>query len=238
MNKSLQTLILIVAFFMSSPQAISQFKDTRMITVTGSAELFVEPDEIIFQITIKEYWEEEFQKNTQYKDYKTKVPLDKIEPVILAQLKEAGVKESQIKVASMGNYYRPAGKEFLVSKSLEICVQDFETIDRISKNVDARGVSNMHIKELKNKDMDAHKERVRVMAIEAAKKKATYLLAALDEKPGKVLLVREQTISPSPYRPEGVMMNRSADGGGQRAATDLKKIRLSYSIEVTFMIAE
>ena len=51
----------------------------RYIEVTGSSELEVDPDEIILSIYIREYWEEEFDRRSKPEDYRTKVPLERIE---------------------------------------------------------------------------------------------------------------------------------------------------------------
>ena len=40
-------------------------RQQRYIEVTGSSETEIIPDEIHFMITIKEYWQEEFEKKKQ-----------------------------------------------------------------------------------------------------------------------------------------------------------------------------
>ena len=79
----------------------------------------------------------------KYEDYKTKVPLSKIEPEVLSTLKKHGITEDQIKVGAAGNYYRQAGKEFLISKVLHITINDFSILDAVMKSVVSRGVSSM-----------------------------------------------------------------------------------------------
>ncbi|MFT5723830.1 MAG: hypothetical protein ACI9JN_000947 [Bacteroidia bacterium] len=63
---------------------------SRTINVTGTAEKEITPDIIFVNITMREYWKEEFEHGKKYEDFKTKIPMTQIEPVILSQLKKAG----------------------------------------------------------------------------------------------------------------------------------------------------
>jgi len=210
--------------------------NTRTINVTGSAEMEIEPDIIVFSLTIKEYWEEEFIKGMKYEDYKTKVPLSKIEPEVLLTLKKHGITEDQIKVGAAGNYYRQAGKDFLVSKVLHITINDFSILDAVMKSVDSRGVSSMYIKELKHSRMEELKKEVKIKTLKNAQDKAEYMLEALDEKCGKVLMINESEYGYQPpvmYR-SNVAMEKSGNAGN--SATELKNITISYKVNATFAI--
>jgi uncharacterized protein YggE len=209
---------------------------TRTINVTGSAEMEIEPDIIVFSMTIKEYWEEEFIKGKKYEDYQTKVPLASIEPQVLATLKKHGIKEDQIKVGAAGNYYRQAGKDFLVSKVLEVTVKDFETVDKVMKSVDSRGVSSLYIKELKHSKMDELEKKVKVQALKNAQSKAEYMLEALGEKCGKVLMINESEFGYHP--PVMYRSNVAMEKSGGNAATELKNITISFKVNATFAIEE
>ncbi|MBO6515628.1 MAG: SIMPL domain-containing protein [Bacteroidia bacterium] len=239
-SKVLTVLAVLTSVLFTNCKA--QMRDTtafqRTINVSGTAEREVEPDIIVFNITIKEYWKEEFEPGKKYEDYKTRVPMTTIEPQILDQLKKAGVKESQIKVSSIGNFYRQAGKDFLVSKTLVLTLPDLKTVDAISKTVSSRGVSNMHIAELKHSQMEEIEKEVKVEALKAAKDKAEYMLKAIGEKCGPVLTINEANngyYQPVQMKAEFATM-RSSDGSN--AATELKKIKISFQVNATFAIAK
>ena len=60
----------------------------RTITVTGSADATITPDEVTMTINIGEYYKEQFDPNIKPKDYKTLVKLDDIEKPIMDLLKK------------------------------------------------------------------------------------------------------------------------------------------------------
>lgn len=210
----------------------------RTINVTVSAEKEVVPDIIVFTINVKEYWKEEFEPGKKYEDYKTKVPMTEIEPGILAQLKKLGVKDDQIKVSAVGNSYRPAGKELLVSKTLILTLKDFVTVDQIVKTIDSKGVSNLYISELKHSNMESIKKDVKIAALKAAKQKATYLLESVDEKCGKVLMISEAEYGYNPPVPFAMEKRASVQSDQGSSATELRKITIKYEINATFAIEE
>lgn len=241
MSQKLNVGVMLIALFSTSCKA--QMKDSvslsepRTINVTGTSEMEVEPDIIVFNLTIKEYWKEEFEAGKKYEDYKTRVPMTSIEPQILAQLKKAGVKDDQIKVSAVGNFYRQAGKDFLISKTLVLTLSKFTTVDAIIKTVNSKGVSNMHIAELKHSRMEDYKKQVKIDALKAAKDKAEYMLKSIGEKCGPVLMINESEHGynpPVPYRLE-YKSNAMADGGS--SATEIKTITIKYNVNATFAIA-
>jgi uncharacterized protein len=213
--------------------------NARTINVTGTAEIEVVPDIIEFTVNIKEYWKEEFEPGKKYEDYKTKVPMTQIEPLILGQLKKAGVKDDQIKVSAAGNYYRPAGKELLVNKTLVLTLDDFETVDRIIKSVDPKGVGNMQISALKHSKMESFKKEVKIAALKAAKEKALYLLESVDEKLGKVLMISEGEYGYNPPVAYKMELKSAGNRSSQpSSATELRKITIKYEMNATFAIVE
>lgn len=97
--------LLVLLFFKISFSQDSKENNIRFIEVTGSAEMEVAPDEIRFQIGIQEYWKEEFEKNMEYKDYVTKIPIEDIEKSLLAELRNIGITNEQMILEDAGNYW-------------------------------------------------------------------------------------------------------------------------------------
>lgn len=214
------------------------YPQTRTINVTGSAEKEIVPDIIEFTINIKEYWKEEFEPGKKYEDYKTKVPMTQIEPGILDQLKKLGVQENQIKVSGIGNSYRPSGKELLVSKTLVLTLSNFVIVDKITKSIDPKGVSNLYISDLKHSSIETIKKEVKIAALKAAKEKAEYLLESLDEKCGKVLMISEAEYSYNPPVPYTMEKRANIQSDQGSSATELRMITIKYEMNATFAIAE
>jgi len=236
-------LALLTCFFFTNCKAqkmtTTSAEKMRTINVTGTAEKKIVPDIIEFSINIKEYWKEEFEPGKKYEDYKTKVSIATIEPLILSQLKKAGVKDNQIKVSAAGNYYRPAGKEMLVNKTLVLTLADFKIIDQIIKTIDAKGVANMQISALRHSKIESIKKEVKIAALKNAKEKASYLLESLNEKCGEVLMISEAEYGynpPVPFTREKSAMNIRSDQSS--GATELREITIRYEVNATFAIAE
>ena len=151
----MKTFAVLVTLWLSGILAISAQEDnnSRYIEVTGSSETEIIPDEIHFMITIKEYWQEEFEKKSKPEDYQTKVPVNEIEHNLMSALKQAGIAPSDIQTKEVGDYWRERGKDFLISKTFDIKLQNPDQINRIIQTVNTKGIQSMNIGELKNKEL-------------------------------------------------------------------------------------
>jgi len=211
----------------------SQEKD--FIQVTGSAEMLVEPNEFTFVIEIEEYWEEEFETK-KVKKYKTKVNIKTIESKLIQDLNNIGINPDIVKSTNVGNTFRYFGKDFLVKKELEIILNDFEDINKIISKVDRKGIKDMKVGELRHTDITQFRKEVKIQAILAAKEKAKYLLAAVDEEIGKVISITE--VNPRNYWWETTptTSNSMMSTRTNNKTQDGKSIRLRFEIIARFEI--
>ena len=226
----------ILAIFAISISAIgfAQTNADRIIEVKGSAEMEVEPDEITFNIGIEEYWKEEFEKRKEFKDYKTKIPLAEIEDALIKDLRKVGIPKDDIVVKNMGNYWRHRGKEFLYSKQFQVKITDLSKVNELTKIVDSKGIKYMNIGKLNHSNMDELKKQVKINALKAAQKKASYLLESIGEELGEVFSISE--LSDSYNRPMYAnTMMRAADAG-QESISQVQNIKLSYQVTAKFRI--
>lgn len=196
------------------------------------------PDEIIFQIGIQEYWKEEFQKNAQYKDYVTKIPIEEIEKNLMAELAKAGINQDQIILSDAGNYWRSEGKNFKKSKTIDIVLKDFKMIETIMAEVDTKGINYMKIVKLKNKNLTEYRKQVKIEAMKAAKEKAAYLLESAGETLGHIISAVEKNDKfPNFWQPQNPMSNSILSAPGNDSENDkVKKIKLQYEVTVKFEI--
>lgn len=207
----------------------------RTIEVNGSAEIEIEPNEIKYSITIEEYWEEEFEKRKEFKDFKTKVPLIEIEDALIKSLRKAGIQKEEITVKNIGNYYRYRGKEFLYSKQFIIHVTDFEKINKLAEIVNAKGIKTMNISELSHTNMEIFKKQVKIDALKNAKEKAQYLVESIGNELGEVVNITEMSDGlVRPYRNE-IMMARSTVAEPE-TIDKAETITLSYQLRAKFNI--
>ena len=210
----------------------------RTIEVTGTSERTTTPDEIIFTIGIEEYWEEEFE-GKKPNQYKTKVPIGIIEESLIKELEGLGVTMKDITLKQAGNYWRQRGKDFLISKSLEISLKDFAKANEIASTIRTRGVRNMNVGQLKHSEIEDIKLEVKAEAIQAAKEKADKLAAVLGKKVKDVVSIVEidQYAGTIP-RPQNVAYARtaamSADAGGGADYENFRKIKTKASVRIVF----
>lgn len=164
----------------------------RYIEVTGTSEVEIIPDKIHYIIEIQEYFEEEFDGKSKPEEYRTKVPLSWIERRLMWVLETNDIPRESVRIQEIGDYWRKQGQDFLISKQLDITLQDFKQIDAIVKNLDTRGIRTMRIGELESKDMLAYHKQGKIEALKAAQRKATYLVEALGKKLGSVIRIVEE----------------------------------------------
>ena len=164
----------------------------RYIEVTGTSEVEIIPDKIHYIIEIQEYFEEEFDGKSKPEEYRTKVPLSWIERRLMWVLETNDIPLESVRIQEIGDYWRKQGQDFLISKQLDITLQDFKQIDAIVKNLDTRGIRTMRIGELESKDMLTYHKQGKIEALKAAQRKATYLVEALGKKLGPVIRIVEE----------------------------------------------
>lgn len=212
-------------------------QENKSIKVTGSAEMFIQPDEFIFIIGIEEYWKEEFEENKKFEDYKTKVDISTIEGPLLNDLMKLGIKKDDIKSTEVGNYWRYKGKDFLISKKLEVSLTDFSMVNKIISNLKRRGIQYMRIGELKHKNLEKFRKDVKIKAIIAAKEKAEYLLEALNEQLGDVISIVEVDNTLDAWRPQNRSSSMMMESNSNSPTAEVeKKIELRFEINATFGI--
>ena len=234
----MKTFAVLVTLWLSGILAISAQEDnnSRYIEVTGSSETDIIPDEIHFMITIKEYWQEEFEKKSKPEDYQTKVPVNEIEHNLMSALKQAGIAPSDIQTKEVGDYWRERGKDFLISKTFDIKLQNPDQINRIIQTVNTKGIQSMNIGELKNKDLQEYRKQGKIEALKAARQKADYLVAAMGQKLGNVLrIVEPEERSFSYFQPQSAMSNVAIPSYDSNPE-NFRTIKLRYQMTARFEI--
>lgn len=234
----MKTFAVLVTLWLSGILAISAQEDnnSRYIEVTGSSETEIIPDEIHFMITIKEYWQEEFEKKSKPEDYQTKVPVNEIEYNLMSALKQAGIAPSDIQTKEVGDYWRERGKDFLISKTFDIKLQNPDQINRIIQTVNTKGIQSMNIGELKNKDLQEYRKQGKIEALKAARQKADYLVAAMGQKLGNVLrIVEPEERSFSYFQPQSAMSNVAIPSYDSNPE-NFRTIKLRYQMTARFEI--
>lgn len=237
----LSSLLAVTALF----PAFSQIKYEQQVAspnieVAGFAELEIVPDEIYFNISLQEYFEDE-------KNQKNKVIISTLEKQLLKAIDEAGLPKDALSISGLGGYQNYTDKKkkpatFLESKQYELKVSTPEKLDGILSKVESRGVQYANVSRVDHSKREELKKQVKIDALKAAKVKAEYLVASLDQKLGKVLEIKE--LDENLYFPQPVFAKANMRAFAQAESADVvadsqvqyQKIKISYRMQAAFEI--
>ncbi len=229
----MKTKVLLSAICLLAIFSLQAQTNERYIEVTGTSEIEIVPDKIHYLIEIREYFEEEFDGKSKPEEYRTKVPLPKIEQGLREALAQAGIPQKAIRTQEIGDYWRQQGQDFLVSKQFDITLTDFNQINEIIKHIDTKGIHTMRIGELENKDMLAYHQKGKIEALKAAQRKATYLVEALGKRLGDVIRIVEKD------NDNAYLFTQSNVISSDAASFDkFRTIKKNYSMLVRFEIID
>lgn len=216
------------------------------IEVTGSAEMEIEPDEVGLSVTIANYSD---RINTGFTD--GKVSIDAAEKKLMDVLTKAGIKKEQIVLAdatttNYWSYYIRYGRymdNIRLEKKYEITLTDTKQLNDILGQIPGpkEGIVNVSVSELKNTKIEEYRKKVKIMAMQAAKEKAAYLLEAVNSKVGNPLYVLEMDEDRPVYGNEtrmlsNMLVKQEAALDEEESQTQMKKIKLRYRIKAKFAI--
>ncbi|ABG60815.1 SIMPL domain-containing protein [Cytophaga hutchinsonii] len=205
----------------------------KRISVTGTAEMEVVPDEIYFRVVIKEYLKD-----------KNKVVIEKLEKELNQAVTAAGITKEDFMVEQVNGLSwsrkKKDGAELYNSKSYIIKVSTPGKMDEILDKVNAESIYSVEIRNYSHSKITEYKKQLKIEAIKAAKAKATYLLEAIDEKIGGAVEISEyDNISYNqPVYSNQVNVRNSMSYQESYADSDIgfQKIKLQFQVNATFAI--
>jgi uncharacterized protein YggE len=212
----------------------------KTITVTGSAEMEIIPDEIYVQVDLKEY-----EKKGQ-----GKINIENIKRNFLDNVKAIGIPDSLVSIAAYdgfgGNpWLRKKNKknELLATISYQIKIKTSKQLDDLVDKLDDEATTNFYIQRTSHSKLTELRKQLKIQAIKAAKEKAQYLTEAINEKAGEAVTINEPTEYYQPYyntMRSNVMMKEQAMAGDMAAANgnpvDFRKMKLRYDVTVVFAV--
>lgn len=177
------TLIIACAFTILNVNAIEITEPlNRVITVTGSAEMIVPPDEIELEITLTEYG--------------SGSTISKIENALMKILLGNDVPKEKVMfngsfTSFYWYYWWHHRNDSRKSKKIIVTLDAKTDFMKLVKDLDKEYISHIRITKTSNKDIQKLRRDVKIEAIKAAKAKAKYLLEAVDEEVGRLITVNE-----------------------------------------------
>ena len=209
----------------------------KTITVTGSAEMDITPDEIWATVTLREY----------EKKGGGKVNIETIKQQFLQNAKALGIADTAITIASYDGYngnpwLRKKNKkvELLASITYQIKISGSKQMDELVNRLDDNATQNFAIDRTSHSKMEAFRRQLKMAAVKAAKDKAIYLAEAIGESIGTAVTINEPTEYYMPMyamRTSNTMMKDGyAESAPEVAQPDFKKNKLKYDVTVVFAL--
>jgi uncharacterized protein len=238
--KQLLFLVLALGLFVKGQSQNVVNPYPRTINVNGSAEMEVVPDEIYVHVHLKEY----------EKKGSGKISIDKIKTDFLAQVRQLGIPDSAISIASYEGsdgtiWWKKKKKDpqMFASITYQLKLNSSAKVDQLVNILDDDATENFQIVRTSHSKILEFRRQLKIAAVKAAKEKAQYLAEAINEKVGEAVTVNEPSEAsfPSPYH--NVMMNTRYDNAklesGQIAdgqGLDFKKIKLKFEVNAVFAL--
>lgn len=212
----------------------------RTITVNGSAEMEVTPDEIYVQVYLKEY----------EKKGGGKIAIDKIRQDFLTAVRSLGLPDSSITVSGYdANNYNPwwrkknKKEELYASITYQVKLRSTAQVDQLVDKLDDNATQNFYISRTSHSKMEEFRRSLKIQAVKAAKEKAQYLADAVGEKVGVAVTINEPNEYYQPYYGNMMANQRmmraeaaQADGAADQAQADFKKMKVKYDVNVVFAL--
>jgi len=210
----------------------------KTITVTGSAEMDIVPDEIYVMVDLKEY-----EKKGQ-----GKVTIDKIRQDFLTAVRSLGLPDTAVSVAAYDAYNgnpwlrkKKKKDELYASMTYQVKLKNTTQVDQLVDKLDDNATSNFYIARTSHSKLAEYRKNLKIQAVRAAKEKAGYLAEAINEQVGVAVTINEPNEYFQPFygnvanrmmKAEVAQMDQSAD----QPQADFKKIKLKYDVTVVFAL--
>ena len=226
MKTTLICLVLLVSALDIAAQANELFANKRFISVTGSAELNVKADQVDLDITLREYGDS------------PKVDIDKVEKRFMEIMQQHNIATERITFKNdhyQWYYWWHHRRDIAREKHYVITVNTADDLLALMRDLDFEGIGALSILNASNASIEEYRKQVKIMALQAAKEKATYLLESVGEKLGALLRVEEV---PDHYwrsmQTSNVIMNAPV---AEEGIDNISTIQLRFEVSAQFEIA-
>ena len=223
-------LVALVALIFSTPLSAQELgQSIPTISVNGSSQLKVQPDEIYISIKLDE------------NDTKGKVTLEEQRRNMFAALKRVGVDaEKQLSVVDMNSsYYRRRGA--LAVTQYELKVATAEAVSKVFEALEKAGIPNVNVSRTAYSKMEELRTEARKAAIINAQQRARELAEAVGQSIGACYEINDYTTTTQPvvYRSKVMLANSaSLDAVAEEAEpnVEFEQIVVSYNISAKFLL--
>ena len=222
-------LLAFITFTTTDTSAQELGETIPTVSVNGSAQLKVLPDEIYITIKLDE------------SDTKGKVTLEEQRRSMFAALKKAGVDaEKQLSVVDMNSsFYRRRGA--LAVTQYELKVATAEAVGKVFEALEKAGIPNVNVTRTAYSKMEELRSEARKAAIINAQQRARELAEAVGQSIGACYEINDYTTTTQPvvYRSKVMLANSaSLDAATEEAEpnVEFEQIVVSYNVSAKFLL--
>ena len=237
------TFSLSLIFFTHAQQPVSA-TFPKTISVSGSAEMEIVPDEIFVNIHLREY-----QKKGE-----AKKELEIIKSQFLESCKAVNIPDSLISIAAFtgyNNYFnfrkRKKDPDLMASIIYQVKFRDSKSMDALVEKLDDEATQSFLIASTSHSKMTEFRRQLKIQAVKAAKDKGIYLTEAINEKLGAPISIKEpdERATQPYYSNENIRIRGISSGlnevvhglqSDNLQLMDFKKIKLRYEVDIIFAL--
>lgn len=211
----------------------------KTISVSGSSQIEIVPDEIYVQVDLREY-------NKKNGD---KIDINSIKNNFLDACKSIGLTDKDVTVQGYqghdNNYWiirknKKQNPDLKTSISYWIKVSSTEKLDELVDKMDDEATQNFFIVKASYSKMDELKKNMKIAAVKAAREKAIYLSEAIGEHIGEAITINDpQEINGylQPYYANTTVRTAVTTNNSEPALNvDFKKIKVQFEVNVIFTL--
>lgn len=211
----------------------------KTISVSGSAEMEIIPDEIYVNIELKEYQ----KKGENKKDLET------IREQFLEYCKAAGIADTAISIESYSgnnNYYtsrkRKKASDLFAGITFQIKFNNNKTMDNLVEKLDDDATQNFVIARVSHSRITEFRKQLKIRAVQTAKEKAIYLTESIGEKLGEAITIAEpaewQGTSVRNYASQAISYQSNFSGSPkwEGGDVDFKKMKLRFEVNTVYAL--
>jgi uncharacterized protein YggE len=249
--------IVLVASFLSLPSP-SRGETESTIDVSGNAEIYAIPDEVLVSASIDSRGKTVLEASDQN---------DRLVQSVMEYLKKSGIEERHIRTEylSLRPEFPPATQSYSpvagslpaiapsqkvdvlkpvgysAVRSFSIVIRDVAKFESVYKGMLQLGVNRIDGVQFRTSKLRKYRDEARLEAVKAAKEKATAMATELGVSLAGVKLIEEHNMRHNPYMANNVqvaipMDGESSSGGGEiTIAANVRVVFLVRNLSVTVL---
>lgn len=189
---------IIILSFLCIAELSAQSLDLPLITITGSAVLFENPDEVLLSVNL---YEKDMNLAMARASYQKK------SKEVISFLKNLGIKSEHIQSqhTSVGPKRRRNSTEidhYYASQTINVCLRNLDKYDQLINGLVDLDVHKVSQSRFRSDEISSLKSKALKLAIVDAKQKANMLAEEIGQRIGKAKIINEVPITRTSFNAE------------------------------------